>query len=761
MRNVLMIAFIITLLCLCGCLLKIHKSKRYISRYLIKMLWCAVISVIANMIQVQSSTEVICNIAYAVFFIATDWILYYWFLFSVEFCCFEQNWHHCNQVFKGIILIDVAALIANPIFGHMYSCRIKEIAGTIFYQYDMHPLFYVHLFIVYFLAFFSFIHLLIRSANCPKMYRIKYINAFIVALVVPGLDVIHLMLDTVVDYMIFGFASAAIALYYCIEYIPRALLNHVMLHTVSGMKDGIVIFDNEKHCIYENQSASEILDMDGISKFKYYTVFCEWCKKHQLNYEEDFAYEWIRTKKDSTKDYLKMNYQILRDARNLPIGSFLLVQNRTKEANRLLKERYKANFDSLTGIYNRSFFYEQTRKMLQEHQDTEFVMVCSDIKDFKLINELFGSDKGDEVLKQQAQLMKIYVEHNCIVYGRITEDKFALCMPKARFREEIFIDNILKMGKQFTNHIYRMHIYIGVYEIRDINEPVAVMFDKAHMAIETIKGEYSKIVAYYNTELMEKHLHEKLMVSGFEEALNTNQFKMYLQPQCNIEGQVLGAEALVRWEKPGEGLVSPGQFLPAFERAGIIYKLDEFIWEEAAKLLKKWKDEGDETSYISVNISVKDLYYTDVYAVFTHLIQKYGISAKNLKLEITETVLATEFAESINLIERLHAEGFTIEIDDFGSGYSSLNTLKDIYADILKIDMGFLRETENKQRSKDILNMVIMLAKKLNMPVITEGVEKEEQLNLLKEMGCEIFQGYYFSKPIPVREFEEKYRVRK
>lgn len=244
---------------------------------------------------------------------------------------------------------------------------------------------------------------------------------------------------------------------------------------------------------------------------------------------------------------------------------------------------------------------------------------------------------------------------------------------------------------------------------------------------------------------------------GMEKALGEGQFKMFLQPQCDSNGKVLGAEALVRWQRPDKGMVSPDEFIPVFEKTGIIYQLDAFIWEEAAKTLQKWKQEGRSHLHISVNISVKDLYYMDIYEVLTQLIKRYDIEAAKLKLEITETILATEFAESMNLIERLHEQGFTIEIDDFGSGYSSLNTLKDIYADILKIDMGFLRETENKERSKDILRMIFMLSKKLNMPVITEWVEKEEQLQFLKEMGCEMFQGYYFSRPIPVTEFEEKF----
>ena len=747
----------VTVFCVFGCFMLVRQSKKQLASYLSKMLIWGLVIVVASVFYVGSSIEWVCNIAYAAFFIGTDWILYYWFLFSIAFCSYKDNWYHINEIFMGIIWVDTLSLLMNPVFQHMYSCRLKEYMGSLFYVYAMHPLFYVHLFFVYFLSFVAFANLISKSITCPEMYRMKYINAFLVAFIVPALDILHILKDSVTDYMVFGFAIASIAIYYSVEYVPSALLNHVMAKMVSNMEDGIIIFDNGKQCIYINQSALKILEIEALNQEKCYHYFEQWCEKHGQNINEEFAYKWIREGKNHQKLYLHVAYQHLLDSKGLVSGSFLVVQNRTVEALNLKKEFYKANYDSLTGIYKRRYFYEQTEKVLRENKDKKFVMICSDIKDFKLINELFGTQRGDEVLIHQANLMRKYVNPKQAVYGRVIEDKFAVCLPKERFNEKMFFDDVYDMGKKFTNHVYRMHIYIGVYEIEDINEPVSVMVDKANMAIQTIKGDYNKVLAYYSTEIMQKHLSEKRMLSEFNEALKNREFCMYLQPQCDVNGEVLGAEALVRWQKPEEGLVPPGQFIPVFEKSGIIYQLDEYIWEEAVKQLKRWKDEGREDLYISVNISAKDLYYTDVLAVLKNLVQKYGVATKNLKLEITETVLATEFGESIRLIDKLHLSGFTIEIDDFGSGYSSLNTLKDIHADILKIDMEFLRETEDKKRSRDILNMIVMLSKKLSMPVIVEGVEKAEQLSYLKEMGCDIFQGYYFSRPIPVSEFNEKY----
>ncbi|MGN0435273.1 MAG: EAL domain-containing protein, partial [Wujia sp.] len=263
--------------------------------------------------------------------------------------------------------------------------------------------------------------------------------------------------------------------------------------------------------------------------------------------------------------------------------------------------------------------------------------------------------------------------------------------------------------------------------------------------------------SYYDENLMNKVIHDKFLINEFESALNENQFVMYLQPQVNTGGHVLGAEALVRWMHPEKGMISPGDFIPLFEESGLIYKLDMCIWEQAAAKLNEWKKNGREDLYISVNISTKDFYYLDLYKIFTGLVQRYDISAGNLKLEITETALMQDMDKQLELLTRLQDYGFHVEIDDFGSGYSSLNMLKNIRADVLKIDMGFLREIKDHDRTKVILGMVVDLAKRLKMTVITEGVENREQVDYLTQVGCDMFQGFYFAKPIAVEVFETKY----
>lgn len=380
------------------------------------------------------------------------------------------------------------------------------------------------------------------------------------------------------------------------------------------------------------------------------------------------------------------------------------------------------------------------------------------IKDFKFVNELFGIEKGNEILKKQAEYMKNFIGEDSLA-ARLHADRFAMCMPRIRFDEDLINEAITGIQEAFKNSSFHMHIFVGVYDIHDVEERVSIMCDKANLASETIKNEYKSSVAYYTEHLLEKSIEERKIIGEFDRALDNEEFVMFLQPQVDVSGKPFGSEALVRWQHPDKGLLAPGVFIDVLEKTGFVYRLDRYMWDKAVKQLAEWKKRGINDYHISVNISTKDFYLIDVYETFVGLVEKYDIDPKLLKLEITETALMSDFNKNMVIIKRLQKYGFDIEIDDFGSGYSSLNMLKDISADVLKIDMGFLRASENEVKGQDILESIIGLANKLGMRVITEGVEKKTQVDMLYDMGCKMFQGYYFSKPIPVDEFEKKYNI--
>lgn len=464
---------------------------------------------------------------------------------------------------------------------------------------------------------------------------------------------------------------------------------------------------------------------------------------------------------NTLKGFIGVDNPNIKDAKDVirllaALGSYL---GTTREnAAVYAKLEYRLNYDSLTKAYNRYGFYKNAQKLIKEHTDTEYCLILSDIKSFKLINEIYGENIADKILIDEVNIIRQKMKGNSVL-GRLNGDIIAMVIPKEYLSEKEFSDMIKLLSDRYSNKNFRLHIYLGVYYIKDVNETIRQMVDKVSLVIMKSKGNMSNYILYYDENSYRNDIFKQQLIGEFETALNENQFCMYLQPQTDKDGNMLGAEALIRWNHPNMGLIMPGAFIECFEDAGLIYRLDNYIWEEAAKQLKIWKGFGY-NYYISVNISAKDFYHIDVYQTFKNLVSKYGIDTDKLHIEITETALSEDKQAAHKTIERLHDEGFIIEIDDFGSGYSSFNFLKDVCADVIKIDRVFLKKSSHEERGEQILRSIISLSHDIGMDVITEGVENVDQLSMLAKMNCDWFQGYYFSKPIAVGDFEEKYGIK-
>ena len=382
---------------------------------------------------------------------------------------------------------------------------------------------------------------------------------------------------------------------------------------------------------------------------------------------------------NTLKGFIGVDNPNIKDAKDVirllaALGSYL---GTTREnAAVYAKLEYRLNYDSLTKAYNRYGFYKNAQKLIKEHTDTEYCLILSDIKSFKLINEIYGENIADKILIDEVNIIRQKMKGNSVL-GRLNGDIIAMVIPKEYLSEKEFSDMIKLLSDRYSNKNFRLHIYLGVYYIKDVNETIRQMVDKVSLVIMKSKGNMSNYILYYDENSYRNDIFKQQLIGEFETALNENQFCMYLQPQTDKDGNMLGAEALIRWNHPNMGLIMPGAFIECFEDAGLIYRLDNYIWEEAAKQLKIWKDSGY-NYYISVNISAKDFYHIDVYQTFKNLVSKYGIDTDKLHIEITETALSEDKQAAHKTIERLHDEGFIIEIDDFGSGYSSFNFLKGV-----------------------------------------------------------------------------------
>ncbi|MBQ1907244.1 MAG: EAL domain-containing protein, partial [Firmicutes bacterium] len=300
-------------------------------------------------------------------------------------------------------------------------------------------------------------------------------------------------------------------------------------------------------------------------------------------------------------------------------------------------------------------------------------------------------------------------------------------------------------------------LHVGVYEIAKSDNLVSVMFDRAAMAINDIRDNIDKRIAYYSDHMRNEMLWEQKIAESLDDAVARGCVVPFLQAQVDRSGKLAGAEVLVRWNHDEEGLLLPDSFISILEKNGSIAKVDRYIWECACRILQKWTLEGNTDLYLSVNISPRDFYLLDVPETLSDLTTRYGIDRSRLRLEITETIMMDDVPMKLDIIGRLRSMGFILEMDDFGSGYSSLNMLKDMPVDVIKLDMIFMSGTTNSERNDKIVNLIVKLAGELGMNVIAEGVETLDQVNSLTAMGCHAFQGYYFSRPIPLSEFESRH----
>ena len=516
----------------------------------------------------------------------------------------------------------------------------------------------------------------------------------------------------------------------------------------------LLCFDDENKITYANSKAfkmfnvtsSEELEkefLDWISNDTKHLDYSNWCQIYE-SMEGEKVYDIICQKIYDTDNKLRNSIYVIDEC----------VQNSSNKAG----VRYRQMHDPLTGLLNRDGFchvVEEYRKLHINTDETHYLIITN-IRDFKLINQMLGDKDGDSILKTTGRIIRslMYPED---IYGRLYADKFAVLVSERNFDKSMYRNMINLVRSQITSDKQGLRLQVGIYRMEDLSDDVITMCDKALIALKSISSEEPVAYAYYEPLMMQKALTEKAVVTNFDTALKNGEFKIYLQPQMNQCGELIGSEALVRWKKIDNTVIPPNAFIPVLEKSNLISRLDLYVWELAAIKLREWQHTEFSDLYISVNISPRDMEFIDVYDAITGLVDKYEIEPAKLHLEITETVIMRNPATVSELITKLKDAGFVVEIDDFGSGYSSLNMLKDIKADVIKIDMGFLRKSENEERSRIILDSIIYMTKRLGMGTVTEGVETTKQFEFLRSMGCDVYQGYLFSKPVPVQEFEAKY----
>lgn len=688
---------------------------------------------------------------YSLIQILEIWTLIQIFVLLSNYLKIKFRYVKVISIVAGIFaVIDSVFFIVNFLSGKLILFGLMEKKGQVYLTVQPNFFFGYHILLSFIVAIGITALMVVKAYMVPHPYQRKYIFwSIFLALGILSCSAIRYIGDyfafPTVFFMTIGIFFA--------HYKPRSVTNQLNHFIVENFGCPVLLFNYDDELQVYNKQAVDLLNVSDMMPLS------DFIRRSNLKYiltperrRTGKTREFSVTESVGSISFFIHGQEIWSEKGSF-IGTLLTYQDISGQEKLKDEATYHATRDKLTGLWNRDYFFEMVKQTLNENPDKAFIMIAADMYQFKLFNDILGVAAGNDLLITIARSFKECCRANWVL-GRISGDRFAMLMPKDDFNEKsmmkYFHAVLAKRG-----YSLRVHYYLGVYEITDRYLSADAMYDRAYMAVESIKGSLQTEVAYYSEELRKKRVDDTLTLEELDQAIELKQLEIFLQPQIDSRtSKVIGAEALVRWNHPQRGIIGPNEFIPLFETRGMITKLDYVVWELACKKLRDWKDRGNVYPSISVNISAKDFYLTDLYADLVGLVEKYELSPMDLKLEITETAFVLDVQKQMDLIEKLRDYGFIIEIDDFGCGYSSLNSLKDIHVDVIKLDMKFFEKTNHVKRAEKIVESVIKLAYNLKVPVIAEGVETKEQVDRLMDMGCHLIQGYYYSKPLNVSEYE-------
>ena len=686
-----------------------------------------------------------------IYFIGMDLVIYELIKFTEIYCKGTGNGRKAPKWIKWALLADAVQLIINLFTKHAFDVRWDVVNGEVFYFLQPFAGQYVHRVIDYGLFIAVIAVFGITTFRTSRIYRERYSVIFVSMIAVGVWQSYYIFSKNPIDRSMIGFGVfGVLAYYFSIHYRPLRLLDKMLSGIVSNGADACFVFSPRGRCVWVNKAAATLVGVreDNCESAPESLEYLFNTKLRRGNWSE----RHMTGSGDSIKYYLFDNHDVLNDKGKI-IGYYLKVSDITKEQLKIRKELYEATHDKLTGLYTSDHLYKLIKQTIDVHKDTDYILMLINIKSFKVVNDIFGNEFGDYAIKCFAEKMKKVFSKRCI-YGRLSGANFGVMVPKDEFKADEIEKELALIRINMDSANYPIQSQIGAYEVDRAEKDVSTMFSNARIALTSIEKDDSVHMAFYDDKLRNEILWNQQITAQLADAIRNRDLRPYLQPIADSDGNIVGCEALVRWIHKDHGFLAPFRFIPSLEKNGLIVEVDKYMWRCACEILSDWKKRGW-NMFVSVNISPKDFYYLDVPEYIKGLVDEYGLDPKQLRVEITESVMVTDSDKVVSIMQEFRDHGFIVEMDDFGSGYSSLNMLKSLPVDVLKIDMNFLGKTDDEQKADTIVKNVINLAMDLGITSLTEGVETQGQYGVLADMGCKLFQGYYFSKPVPTDEFEE------
>ena len=534
---------------------------------------------------------------------------------------------------------------------------------------------------------------------------------------------------------------------------------------VSQLKTMVFEYNYKEHTSYTSALFQEKFGIDKITDINFskhpdtnnliYPEDQDIYKMLFTDREDDFREVTCRLQEKSGNIvWYRICVQLIRNNEGQLVRAIGTLKNEDDITKSRAAIKYQSEYDTLTNIPNVNRFYIDASRMIQDDRERQYAVISFDVDKFKMINDLFSMVVGDNVLRHIANVMKEVLPEEAL-YCRVHSDVFFICTLYNRRGDLIKLIEKVRKGIYKNNFSFDINTSFGIYLVDDISIPINLMCDRASLAARTVKSSVVEFCAFYDEQYREEIIKSTEIEMDMNQALSDKQFLMYLQPKYNLAtGMICGAEVLSRWQHPVKGLIQPNDFIPLFERNGFILKLDEYMWEQACQTLADWRKEGIEPVPLSVNISRYHIKNNDLVRVWKHLIKKYDIPTSDLTLEITETFFY-ESEELYSVLQELQDMGFRLEVDDFGAGYSSLNMIRQVPVNTIKIDKNFLDQKLATDKGKIVISHTIAMAKDLKLDVVAEGVETKEHVDFLKSSRCDIAQGFFFAKPMTLEDFNK------
>ncbi len=651
----------------------------------------------------------------------------------------------------GLFLVLFLGFYVYNAFSHLlYDVERVTIMGTEIWTIKPAGLIWLYYLVSALLSLQIMAQLIVRVVVLPKIYKYRYI---LLAIVYGGIwsirGVLHILSAPIdVSVLVFTFFAGFTSLI-VIYGAPKKLTERMVRMANNSMNDGLLCYDNTGKPIFSNAAAKKLFaaERNPLKAMRAYRINRVDHAKENSSYEEVWEETFVL---DGQEHIYDVRYIHIREHDQI-VGSYLQFTDKTEELLMFEQQRYQATHDGLTGIYNRERFFREAEKRKNEFPNIPWMILVSNIRDFRLVNELFGEEVGDAILVREAENFRKYA-HRSSLYGRIMDDRFALLMDKRYFSPDIFMECIDDVRKITDEKNFRMHVQVGIYEVTDPTENIVLIYDKAILALPNIASEYQKVFAYYDSNRMEERLKEHQIIEDFDHALEHGEFQIFLQAQFDKEGKVLGADSLPCVASEERGILAGKDLYAALEHSGVVHKMNEFLWNRAAELLHEWKITHPDW-YISIHISAKDLYFTNVLEFLQNLLDQHEIRPQNLHVEIDEATLMMDPKNNVTLLNELQKMGLFIIISEFGNGYSSLNMLKDMHPDAIRLDHMVDPEDGDETRGYTVIKAILSMAQKLGIQTIISDIQNEAEHHFIKENGGDIYQGTYYAFPATVDEF--------